>query len=60
MLPCLFDNPGVGVNAGAKSPTSEKLGNVDRFVSDVSHEIVSDEDLETVPWQSGQRGEAVD
>ena len=48
MIPCLFRNPGVGINAGARSPTSEKVGNVDSFVSDVSKEIISEEDLETV------------
>ena len=48
MLPCLFMNPGVGVNAGAKSPTAEKVVNVDKFFSDVSKEIISEEDLETV------------
>lgn len=49
MLPSLFRNPGVGVNVGGRVPRPEKAANVDMFVSDVSREIVSDEDLQTVP-----------
>ena len=48
MLPFLFVNPGVGMNAGADSPNAERIQDVDQFVSDVSREIVSEQDLETV------------
>jgi len=48
MLPWMFKNPGVGVNAGARSPTAEKVDKVDKFVSDVSKEIISEVDLEVV------------
>ncbi len=47
MFPSLFRNPGVGINVGAKPPASEKLNDVSQFVSDVSQEIISEEDLET-------------
>lgn len=48
MLPCMFKNPGVGVNVGAKSPTREKVADIEQFVSDVSKEIIAEDDLETV------------
>lgn len=47
MIPYLFLNPGVGVNAGASNPDAERKENVEEFVSDVSREILSDRDLET-------------
>ncbi len=47
MLPFLFRNPGVGMNAGAKSPDAEKLKTVDNFVADVAKEVLSDRDVET-------------
>ena len=47
MMPCLFRNPGVGINAGAIAPSAERCIDVDNFVSDVSKEIVSEADLET-------------
>lgn len=47
MLPWLFRNPGVGMNAGAASPESEKLAEVDNFVADVAEEVLAESDLET-------------
>lgn len=49
MLPYLFRNPGVGMNAGAASPDQEKNGRVDNFVADVATEVLSDRDRETRP-----------
>jgi fatty acid desaturase len=43
MLPSLFRNPGVGMNAGAGPPGKEKRKPFD-FVSDVTEEVLSDED----------------
>ncbi|MEQ9406657.1 MAG: fatty acid desaturase [Fuerstiella sp.] len=47
MLPYLFRNPGVGMNAGAASPDAEKLAEVDNFVADVATEVLADTDVET-------------
>lgn len=48
MLPWMFKNPGVGVNVGAAIPAAEKVSAVEAFVSDVSREIISEKDLETI------------
>ena len=49
MLPFLFRNPGVGMNAGAPSPDAEKQTAVDNFVADVAKEVLSDRDVQTSP-----------
>lgn len=40
MLPALFRNPGVGMNAGAPPPPKWKAADVQTFVADVSKEIL--------------------
>ncbi len=45
MLPYLWRNPGVGMNAGAQTPEQEKRTQVDNFVADVSTDIVASRDL---------------
>ncbi|MCA9047539.1 MAG: fatty acid desaturase [Planctomycetaceae bacterium] len=45
MVPFLFRNPGVGMNAGAARPDIEKLTSVENFVGDVSTEVLADSDL---------------
>ena len=47
MLPFLFGNPGVGMNAGADSPEEEKQTHVEDFVRDVSTEVLAESDMET-------------
>lgn len=47
MIPFLFRNPGVGMNAGAAAPDTEKKKNVDNFVADVAAEVLSNQDIET-------------
>lgn len=43
MLPWLFRNPGVGVNAGAAAPEREKA-KVEDFVADVTEEVLNEAD----------------
>ena len=47
MLPFVFRNPGVGMNAGAALPEREKAADVENFVADVAAEGLSDRDLQT-------------
>ena len=47
MLPFVFRNPGVGMNAGAESPDEEKQTHVEDFVQDVSTEVLAETDHET-------------
>lgn len=47
MLPFLFRNPGVGMNAGAASPELEKKPEVDNFVTDVATEVLAERDRQT-------------
>ena len=47
LLPFLFRNAGVGMNAGAQSPDAEKLAVVDHFFADVATEVLSQRDLKT-------------
>ena len=54
MLPFLFRNPGVGMNAGAAHPDAEKQQDVQNFVADVSEEVLADADKETAVVTEGQ------
>ena len=45
MLPYLFTNPGVGMNAGAPAPGKARDEDVRNFVSDVSKEVLNEKDL---------------
>lgn len=44
MVPYLFKNPGVGMNAGAQAPHEEKAA-AENFVADVVEEVLSPDDL---------------
>ena len=48
MLPFLIRNPGVGMNAGATAPDSDKKV-AENFVADVVEEVLSDKDRGRVP-----------
>lgn len=52
MLPFLFRNPGVGMNAGADAPDAEKQA-AENFVADVVEEVLSDNDRGRVPVVAG-------
>lgn len=43
MIPFMFRNPGVGMNAGAPAPHEEKT-RTENFVADVAEEVLSDDD----------------
>lgn len=47
MLPFVFRNSGVGMNAGVPCPDAEKRKNVNNFVADVSEEVLAERDVET-------------
>ena len=47
MLPFLWKNPGVGMNAGAEAPDADKK-KADNFVGDVVEEVLANTDRETV------------
>jgi fatty acid desaturase len=44
MLPFLFRNPGVGMNAGAPQPAEEKILQIENFVTDVTAEVLAETD----------------
>lgn len=52
MLPFLFRNPGVGMNAGAQAPGAEKM-KTENFVADVVEEVLADDDRGRVPVTAG-------
>ena len=52
MLPFLIENPGVGMNAGAEAPDSDKK-DADNFVADVAEEVLSEKDRGYVPVTAG-------
>jgi fatty acid desaturase len=47
MLPFLFKNPGVGMNAGAAAPNADKK-KANNFVGDVVEEVLADSDREKI------------
>jgi len=44
MLPFLFKNPGVGMNAGAEAPGAARDADVRNFVADVTKEVLHEKD----------------
>jgi fatty acid desaturase len=44
MVPHLFRNPGVGINAGAEPPKEERVRDVQNFVADVTSEVLAETD----------------
>lgn len=52
MVPFLFRNPGVGMNAGAAAPNSEKKS-AENFVADVVEEVLAENDQGRVPVAAG-------